>query len=62
MPKYKIHGTITGTKYIGEVEAKNEKEAELKAWELEGCYVSVCHQCSKEIEDPEVTEIQIEEI
>jgi hypothetical protein len=59
--KFKIYGIVTGSKYIGEVEAESKEEAIEKAWELEELYVSVCHQCVKEIEDPEIRDIQVEE-
>jgi len=60
MPKYRVHGTVTGGKYIGDVEAKDEKEAREKAWQLDGCYPNLCHQCASECEDAEVTDLHVE--
>lgn len=60
MPKYRAYGVVVGTKYLGEFEAKNKKEAERKALESDECYVSICHQCSGEIDEPEIDEVRIE--
>jgi hypothetical protein len=49
-------------KYLGEVEADSEDEAKEKAWELDTCYVSFCHQCADQAEDPEITEVSVEVI
>ena len=61
MKKYACYGLVKGSKYIGTVEAENEEEAKKKAWDLEEVYISFCHQCSSECEDPEVDEIDVEE-
>ena len=58
MPKYNAYGTVVGSTYIGEFEAKNEKEAIEKAQRAAG--VSLCHECARDISDPEVTEINVE--
>jgi hypothetical protein len=47
--------------YVGEVEADSVEEALEKA-ESMGHDVSLCHQCSHKIEDPELTEFHAEEI
>jgi hypothetical protein len=60
MKKYYCYATVTGSKYLGIVEANNEKEAEKKAWELDELYVSLCHQCAGECEDAEITKILVE--
>lgn len=62
MAKYKIYGTVTGSKYLGEVEAKSINEAKHKGWKLDECYVSFCHQCSGEIEDPEIHDLYVEKV
>jgi len=56
--KFAIYGKVVGTKYIGEVEAANAEEAEAKGWKM--AHVSVCHQCSDQIGDPEIDEIVVE--
>lgn len=60
MPKYRLYATVTGGKYLGEVEAENEEEAIRKGFEGEEAWVNVCHQCARQISDPEVTEITAE--
>lgn len=60
MPKYRLYARVTGEKYLGEIEAENEEEAIQKGRESDETYVSVCHQCAKEISDPEVTDVTAE--
>ncbi len=59
--KYAVYGKVVGTKYLGEVMACSESEAVEKAESLGSNFVSVCHQCSKQISDPEIVEITAEE-
>lgn len=62
MPKYRLHAIVTGGKYIGVVEAPN-KEAAKEMGELhENAYISLCHHCADECEDPQVVEILAEEV
>lgn len=58
--KYRCYGIVTGSKYLGTVEAENKKEAEDKAWKLDTTSVNVCHQCSDEVDSPEIQEIAVE--
>jgi len=51
--KYHLYATVTGSKYLGEVEADSEAEAIQQAEELD-THVSLCHQCSGQCEDPEI--------
>jgi len=60
MPKYACYGRVVGSKYLGIVEAKNEEEAKEKAYSLEEAWISLCHQCSGECEDPAINEIEVE--
>jgi len=60
--KYRVYATITGSKYIGEFEANSKEEAEEMAWKSNDYCVSLCHQCSREMEDPEITELELEEV
>lgn len=55
--KYNLIGTVTGSKYLGTVEAESAEEAIEKAYKLDTCSISLCHQCTDECEDPEITEI-----
>lgn len=60
MPKFHVHGSVKASKYIGEYEAKTKEEAEEMAWK--DAYVSVCNQCSSQVEDPEIDELIVEEV
>jgi len=56
--KYQCTGVVTGSKYLGEVKADSEEEAKEKAFALESAFIGgLCHECSKECEDPEIHEI-----
>jgi hypothetical protein len=57
MPKFAVHARIVGSKYLGEFEADNADEAIAKAEASGASYVSMCHQCSEECEDPECDKI-----
>lgn len=58
--KYHCYGVVVGSKYLGEVEADSEEEAEERALELESASVSLCHQCASECEDPQIDKITAE--
>ena len=60
MPKFRVYGVVTGGKFIGVYEGDTAEEAESKAWE--DAHVSICHQCAEEIDDPEIHELQSEEV
>lgn len=60
--RFSIYGIVTGSKYLGEVEAETADDAVLDAWETLDTSVSVCHHCAKDISDPEIHEIQAYEI
>ena len=61
--KWSVHAKITGSRYLGEVEAKTKEEAEEKAEKLaDENSVSLCHQCSDQIEDPEIESCYVEEV
>lgn len=62
MKKYRIYAQVVGSKYLGEVEADSKEEAIEKAFDLDTCSVSICHQCSREIDDAQIGEIDAEEI
>jgi hypothetical protein len=58
--RWRAYGTVVAGTYIGVVKAETEEEAVQKAYDI--AWVSVCHQCSQHISDPEVTEVTVEEI
>ena len=60
MPKYRAWGIVTGSKFLGEFEADSKEQAEEKAFQE--AYCSLCHQCSRECDDPEIHEVKVEEI
>lgn len=62
MPIYRAVGSVGGSKYLGEFEAATKEEAEAMAWDSEEASVSLCHQCSDECSDGEITEIFLEEV
>jgi hypothetical protein len=59
--KYKVYGTVTGTKYLGTFEAESAEVAETMALNSDVAYVNLCHQCFGECEDAVVTEVSAEE-
>ena len=61
MPKWRVTGTVTGGKCLGEYEADTKEEAEQKALEEAG-FVSLCHQCASQCEDGEVSEPHAERV
>jgi hypothetical protein len=61
MPKFNVYATVTGSKYIGEFEAETKEDAIDQAELSGGAYVSLCHQCSAECEDPEAHNFVAEE-
>ena len=57
--KYEVYGVVRASKYLGTVEADTKEEAEEKAWSDLDAYVSLCHQCSSEAEEAEISELVI---
>lgn len=49
MPKYRVYGVMTVTKYFGEIEADSQDEAVEIAENSDDNHASLCHQCSQEI-------------
>ena len=60
--KYSLYAKVVGAKYLGEVEANSLEEAVEKGYDLETCSVSVCNQCSSDISDPSIEDIEAQEI
>ncbi len=60
MKKYTCYGKVVATKWLGDVEAENEKEALELAMELDTNHVSICHQCARQIDSPEIDEVFVE--
>lgn len=58
--RWRAWGSVAAGTYIGVVKAATEEEAKEKAFSA--AHVSVCHQCSHSISDPEVIEVEVEEI
>lgn len=60
MPKFHAYGKVVGTKYLGEFVAETADEARRIA--EKAAWASMCHQCSSECSDPEITEIEVEPV
>jgi len=58
MAKWRAYGKVIGSKYLGTIEANTSKEAIAKAESM--AHVSVCHQCSDEIDSAEIDDIEVE--
>jgi hypothetical protein len=61
--KFDVYGIYTASKYLGEVEAESKEKAEDKVWNDEGydTLISLCHQCTNELEVGDVYKLDIEE-
>lgn len=59
--KYSVYGIMTASKFVGEYEANSEEEAKEKAQETGDCHVSLCWQCSHEVDVGDIYEYQAEE-
>lgn len=62
MPKFRVYGVVVASKYIGEFEAATKEEAEQMAWDSDESSVSVCWHCSRDVEEPQIDELIIEEV
>lgn len=62
MKRYRATAVIAGGKYLGEVDAENEEQAKEKAWNLPEAFVSVCHQCTDDVGELEIADIDVEEV
>jgi hypothetical protein len=49
MPKYRVYGVVTGSKYLGEFIADTPEDAVAEA--MGAGHVSLCHHCDSECED-----------
>lgn len=62
MPKFKAWAYISAGHYLGEYEADTAEEAQQMADDEHlGAAVSICYQCAKEIDEPTISRIDIEE-
>lgn len=63
MKKYNVYGSVSGTKYLGQIEAESMEQATKIAWDGRRIALSVdlCHQCARECENAEITDIEVEE-
>lgn len=60
MPKFRVHGKVTGSAYMGEFEADTPEEAMAIANDEHGGPVSMCHHCSNKCEDAETEAVSAE--
>lgn len=61
MAKFEVWAKVVGTKFLGEYEADTKDQAIELAMKESG-HVSLCWQCSREIDDPEIEDTTAEEI
>lgn len=62
MRRWNVYGAVRASKYLGEFEAETAEEAVQLALDSDAASCSVCHQCSSEVEDPEIEDAVAEEI
>jgi hypothetical protein len=62
MAKWRLYAAVHGGKHLGEVEAATAEEAIEKGYELDTCYVSLCHQCSRQCDGAEIGDISADEV
>jgi hypothetical protein len=60
MPKFHVHATVIGGKYLGVFEAEDADAAELMA--LKTAHVKFCWQCDSECENPMIEDVTAEEV
>lgn len=58
--KYRVYAAVSGSKYLGEIEAENEEDAKDKALDLDEASISLCHHCSHQCQDPMVVSVEAE--
>ncbi len=63
MKKFTVFGLITASTIVGTYEAETEEKAIEKAMDDENGnhYVSICHQCSREVELGDIYEYEAEQ-
>lgn len=59
MAKWDVWAAVVGSKYMGQVEAETEEEAQALGNKLDS-HIGLCHQCSDEAEGLEVQDISVE--
>ena len=59
--KWHVYATVTGGKYLGTIMAPTREAAEEAAWDMDNAFANLCHQCSTECEDAEISKISVEE-
>lgn len=50
MPKYRVYGVMSVTKYFGEIEAPTQNEAVEIAENSDENHARLCHRCSRDID------------
>ncbi len=64
MPKFEVTGSVDCVVLIGKYEADSKEEAERMAEDDESAdwYPTLCHQCSREVEVGDITEVYVNEV
>lgn len=61
MTTFHVYAIVSGTKYLGTVEAENNNDAEEKAFDLSTASVNLCHACTKQCDGAEISSVYVEE-
>lgn len=59
---YDVHATVIGTKFLGTFEANSPEEAEKMAEDSDEMFISLCHQCSTECENADISELHVDKV
>lgn len=60
MPRYSVTGAVHASTYIGDYYANTPWEAIERAYRDAG--ISLCHECARDVSDPEVCELVAEDV
>lgn len=60
MALWNVSGTVVGSTYVGEFEAETAAAALRQAWKKAD--ITLCHECAREVSDPEVAELVAENV
>ena len=60
MKTWRVGGGVAASMYVGEFEAATWQEAVEKAYKVAG--VSICNECAKHINDPEIDHLWAEDV
>ena len=62
MKKFRVTGTVSGSKVIGEFEAESKEDAIRQASESDEADANLCHSCANECDDAQILEFDADEV